>query len=146
MDAVRAAVERYEAGQAMDLDSRLPDSVKMVLSAFEAPANVPLARELLAENATQSLPEVKIPTLVMIGGKDLQVDARSDGDPLQVATTGMANMTFAFPPHANHVFKQETRTPDEVVAATGNGYNENGTQLDPEALKTILSWLRTVFA
>lgn len=145
MDAVRAAVERYEAGQAMDLDSRLPVSVKMVLSAFEAPANLPLARELLAENAAHSLPEVKIPTLVMIGGKDLQVDARSDGDPLKVATTGMANMTFAFPPHANHVFKQDTRTPDEVVAAPGNGYNENGTQLDPEALKTILNWLRTVF-
>jgi hypothetical protein len=30
----------------MNPDQRLPESVKMVLASFEAPANLPLAREL----------------------------------------------------------------------------------------------------
>ncbi len=56
----------------------------------------------------------------------------------------MDNVTFAFPPHANHVFKEDTRTPDEVAATPGNGYNDPGTHLDPESLDTILTWLHTV--
>lgn len=145
MPAVRAAIERYQAGQPMDLDPRLPDSVAMVLSSFEAPANLPLARELWAEAAADSLPKVGIPTLVVIGGKDLQVDVHADGDPLKTAAAGMAHVTFAFPPHANHVLKKETRTTAQVVAAPGNGYNQEGARLDPEALETILSWLHQLF-
>ncbi|WP_198676281.1 alpha/beta hydrolase family protein [Kribbella monticola] len=146
MPAVREATERYEAGLPMDPDPRLPESVRMVLASFETPANLPLARELWAESAVDRLPEVEIPTLVLIGGNDLQVDAHADGDPLQAAAAGMANVTFAFPPTANHVFKEDTRTPEEVVASPGNGYNAEGTRLDPEALETILSWLQGVFA
>lgn len=141
MDAVRAATARYEAGQAMDPDPRLPEDVRMVLSSFETPANLPLARELWAEAATQILPKVQIPTLVLIGGHDLQIDVHSDGDPLQAATAGMSNVEFAFPPTANHVLKEETRTAAEVIATPGNGYNADGTRLDPEALRTILEWL-----
>ena len=139
--AVRAAAERYKAGQPMDLDPRLPDNVKMVLASFEAPANLPLARELWAEDAAGSLPKVKIPVLVLIGMKDLQVDVHADGEPLKKAAAGMANVTFSFPPNANHVFREDTRSAAEVSAAPGNGYNEPGTRLDPESLKTILAWL-----
>jgi dienelactone hydrolase len=146
MSAVQAAVHRYEAGQALYLDPRLPDSVKLVLSSFEAPANLPLARELLAANAAQLLPKVEIPTLVLIGGKDLQVDVHADGDPLQAAAAGMANVTFTFPPDANHVFKEDKRCVDQVAAAPGIGYNDDGTRLDPETLETILGWLQAVFA
>jgi dienelactone hydrolase len=143
MASVRAAAERYGAGQPMDLDASLPESVKMVLASFENPANLPLARELWTEAAVDRLPEVEIPTLVLIGGKDVQVDAHADGDPLQAAAAAMTNVTFAFPAHANHVFKEDTRTPEETAAAPGAGYNEDGTRLDPEALKLILGWLRT---
>lgn len=57
----------------------------------------------------------------------------------------MANVTFAFPPHANHVFKEETRDVAEIIATPGNGYNAPGTRLDPESLETILAWLHGVF-
>ena len=144
MGAVRAATERYELGQPMDPDPRLPEDVRLVLSSFEAPANLPFARELWGEDATRALSEVRIPTLVLIGGHDLQVDLHADGDPLQDAVAGTPNVTFAFPPTANHVLKEETRTAAEVIATPGNGYNADGTRLDPEAINTILTWLRRI--
>jgi dienelactone hydrolase len=146
MPEVEAAAARYEAGQTMDLDPRLPDSVKMVLASFEAPANLPLARELWSEDAADLLPEVAIPTLVLIGRKDLQIDATADGGPLEQAAAGKHNVTFAYPANANHVFKEETRTLAEMAVTPGNGYNDDGTHLDPEALETILGWLGGVLA
>jgi hypothetical protein len=146
MDAVRAATARYEAGQPLDLDPRLSDGVQLVLSSFEAPTNLPLARELWAEDAAGTLAKVVIPTLVLIGGHDLQIDRHADGDPLQAAAAGMPNITFAFPPTANHVLKEDTRTAAEVIASPGNGYNADGTHLDPEALNAILTWLHQVLS
>lgn len=146
MPAVRAAVGRYEAGEPMDLDPRLPESVGMVLSSFESPANLPLARELWAEDAARWLRGTEIPVLVLIGGKDVQVDVHQDGARLQEAAAGTTNITFAFPPRANHVLKEDDRTPAEVAATPGNGYNANGTRLDPQALETITGWLRNVLA
>jgi hypothetical protein len=146
MREVEATAARYGAGQPMNIDPKIPDSVKMVLASFEAPANLPLARELWDEDATVSLREVEIPTLVLIGRKDLQIDVTLDGEPLERAVLGKGNITFAYPANANHVFKEDTRLLAEVVAAPGTGYNETGTRLDPEALETILAWLQGVFA
>lgn len=139
---VKEAAARYTAGQPMNPDPGLPDNVKMVLTSFEAPANLPLARELWAESTCDSLGKVQIPTLVLIGGRDVQIDVHADGGPLQETAAGMTNVTFAFPPNANHVFKEDMRTPAEVAASPGNGYNGPGTHLDPESLETILAWLR----
>lgn len=146
MPKVREAAARYAAGQAMDPDPALPESVKVVLGSFDSPMNLPLARELWRESACDSLAEVRIPTLVLIGGNDVQIDVHADGEPLQRAAAGMANVTFAFPPNANHVLKEDRRTPAEVAASSGNGYNAPDTHLDPETLSTILDWLRTVFS
>jgi pimeloyl-ACP methyl ester carboxylesterase len=141
---VEQAAARYSAGEPMNPDPRLPEQVRMVLASFEAPANLPFARELWNEDATEALPRVGIPTLVVIGRKDVQVDADLDGGPLQDAAAGMPNVTFVFPPNANHVLKEDVRTPEERAAAPGAGYNEPGTRLDPEALEDILGWLRPV--
>jgi len=142
MPKVEEAAARYAAGEPMNPDPGLPDSVKMVLASFETPANLPLARELWVESTSDSLGKVQTPTLVLIGGKDVQIDVQADGDALQGAAAGMTTVTFAFPPNANHVFKEDTRSPAEVAASPGNGYNEPGTHLDPESLETILAWLR----
>lgn len=142
MTKVQDAAARYAVGQPMDPDPGLPDTVTMVLASFEAPANLPFARELWVESARDSLAKVQIPTLIVIGGRDIQIDLHADGDPLQESAAGMTNVTFAFPPNANHVFKEDTRTPADAAAAPANGYNEPDTHLDPEALQTILAWLR----
>ncbi len=146
MVEVEAAMNRYGTGLRMDLDPGLPDNVKLVLESFESPVNLPLARELWAESAANILAAVEIPTLVLIGRKDLQVDAALDGDALERAGVGKGNVTFAYPANANHVFKEDARLFDEVLTAPANGYNEVDTHLDPEALRTILGWLRQVFA
>ncbi|MBN9611928.1 MAG: hypothetical protein J0H64_00400 [Actinobacteria bacterium] len=126
----------------MDPDPRLPESVRMVLLSFDTPANLPFARELWTESATAMLPQLRIPALVLIGRRDLQVDVDADGRPLQRAAEGMANVSFRFPEHANHVLKEDLRSFEERAAAPGAGYNEPGTRLDPEALEQTLGWLR----
>lgn len=143
---VQDAAARYAAGQPMDLDPSLPEGVRAALAGFEAPANLPFARQLWVESARDSLVEVRVPVLVLIGGKDIQVDVHADGAPLQEAAAGMADVTFAFPADANHVLKEDTRTLAEIAAAPGSGYNEPGTRLDPESLQTILGWLSAAAA
>lgn len=145
MSKVREAAARFSAGGPMNPDPALPDSVRMVLASFETPANLPFARELWVESAVESLARVRIPTLVMIGAKDVQVDRHADGDPLQRAAVGVPNVMFAFPPLANHVFKEDTRTPEEVAASPSDGYNAPDTHLDPESMRTILDWFEVVF-
>ncbi|MCL2735954.1 MAG: alpha/beta fold hydrolase [Propionibacteriaceae bacterium] len=143
MVLVEQACARYEEGQSMDPDPSLPEQLRMVLLSFDTPANLPLARELFGESACDTLPRVTVPTLVLIGGKDFQVDAQADGAALRTATLGMPNVTFAFPPDANHVFKHETRTPAEIVAG-GTAYNDADTNLDAESLRIILDWIAGV--
>jgi len=141
---VEEAAARYAAGGPMDPDPSLPESVRMVLTAFEVPFNLPFARELWVASATELLPRVSVPVLVLIGGKDLQIDADADGGPLRAAAVGMPDVTFAFPRNANHVFKEDLRSAAEVAAAPGAGYNEPGTRLDPESVETIVGWLHRV--
>ena len=143
---VEEAAARFSAGGPMDPDPALPDSVRMVLASFETPANLPFARELWNESVADSLARVNVPALVLIGRRDVQVDAQLDGDPLRQVAAGMSNVTFAFPQRANHVFKEDSRSPAEVAASPGNGYNDPGTHLDPESLSTILDWLHDLFA
>lgn len=139
---VEEAAARYSAGQPMDPDPRLPEPLRMVLASFETPANLPFVRELWSEDAATELAVVRVPTLVLIGRQDMQVDARLDGEPLQAAAAGNTEVVFAFPEHTNHVLKEDLRTPEERAAAPASGYNEPGTRLDPDAVRTILGWLR----
>lgn len=141
MERIRQATDRYSAAVPMDPDPKLPENVKMILASFEVPMNLPLARELWDESACDALSRIAIPTLVLIGEKDLQINVQADGDPLRAATAGMENVSFAFPPHANHVFKEELRSYDELMAAPGTGYNEDTTRLDPQSMEIILEWL-----
>ncbi|MCB0910462.1 MAG: alpha/beta hydrolase [Propionibacteriaceae bacterium] len=146
LEMVEAATTRYAQGRPMDPDPRLPENVRMVLTSFETPANLPFARELWTEGADQSLADVRLPTLVVIGRKDAQVDADLDGRPLQDAAAGMDHVTFAFPANANHVLKAEERSVAEVVASRDLRYNDPGSRLDPEATDLITSWLRDVLS
>lgn len=137
---VHAALDRYAAGEPMAAPAELPEQLRLVLASFETPANLPFARELFALDAADLLPHDELPTLVLIGEKDLQVDVALDGGPLQAAAAARRNIAFAFPPNANHVLKEELRPKTGIVP--GTGYNEAGTRLDPEAVGLIVDWLR----
>ncbi|MCL2515003.1 MAG: hypothetical protein FWD85_01270 [Microbacteriaceae bacterium] len=137
-----AAMERYSAGEPMAPDVALPEQLRQLLLSFEAPANLPLARELWNEGAAAGLAEVAQPTLVLLGEKDLQVDARADGGPLEAAAAERPNVAITYLPNANHILKEELRPMAEVAQAPGTNYNEDGTRLDPQAVDAIVAFLR----
>jgi uncharacterized protein len=137
-----AAIARFVAGEPVVPDPTLPEAFQMLLRSLETPANLPFARELWMADAASLLSQVDVPVLIVIGKKDLQVDWQADGEKLQQAVAGRAQVSFLFPENASHVLKQELRPraelgPAEVTAS----YNSPETQLDPEVLSGILKWL-----
>ncbi len=83
--------------------------------------------------------------LVVIGKKDLQIDWKTDGMALEIATAKKPAITFAYPENVNHVLKHE-KTPREEL--TGQSvialYNAPDAELDDEATHIILTWLKKV--
>jgi hypothetical protein len=114
----------------------------MLLQSLETPANLPFARELWLADAASLLSQVDVPTLVIIGKKDIQVDWRADGEPLQRAAMGKANVTFFFPENTNHVLKYESKARSELAQPEAlPRYNAPDARLDPEAMAAIVAWL-----
>ena len=136
------AVARFLAGEPAAPDPALPQGVQALIQALETPANLPFARELWMADAAPLLAQVDIPVLVIIGKKDIQVDWQADGEPLQRAAAGHANVTFLFPEDANHVLKHEPRPRSELTQPDAlPRYNAPDTRLDPQAMASILAWL-----
>ena len=137
-----AAIAHFLAEEPIAPDPALPEGVQTLLKSLETPANLPFARELWTADAAPLLRQVDVPTLVIIGKKDLQIDWQADGEPLKQAATGHEEVTFLFPENANHVLKEELRPRSELVPAEiTESYNGPDTRLDPEALASILEWL-----
>ncbi|HEY1391375.1 MAG TPA: alpha/beta hydrolase [Ktedonobacterales bacterium] len=136
------AIARFLAGEPMAPDPALPQGVQMLLQSLESPANLPFARELWTADAAPLLAQVDVPVLIIIGKKDIQVDWRDDGEPLQRAAVGHATVTFLFPENANHVLKYEP-LPRSALAQPEAlpRYNAPDAYLDPEALASIVAWL-----
>jgi pimeloyl-ACP methyl ester carboxylesterase len=137
-----AAIARFMAGEPINPDPALPEGVQMLLQSLETPANLPFARELWTADAASLLNQVDVPTLVIIGKKDLQVDWRADGEPLQRAVAGRADVTFLFPENTNHVLKFEPRPRAELTQPEAvPRYNAHDAHPDPEAMADIVAWL-----
>jgi len=137
-----AAIARFLAGEPTAPDPVLPEGVKILLQALETPANLPFARELWTADAASLLGRVAVPVLVIIGKKDLQVDWQADGEPLQRAAAGRADVTFLFPDNANHVLKHEPMPRAELGQAEAMPrYNAPDAYLDPEVTAAIAAWL-----
>ena len=137
-----AAIARFLAREPVGPDPALPQRFQMLLQALETPANLPFARELWTADAASLLRQVDVPTLVVIGKKDLQVDWQADGEKLQLAAAGREQVSFLFPENANHVLKQELRPRSELVPAeVTESYNDPEAHLDLQALAGILEWL-----
>ncbi|MFN8580385.1 MAG: hypothetical protein U0163_05320, partial [Gemmatimonadaceae bacterium] len=77
-----AAAARFAAEQPIDPDPSLPPSIQALLKSLETPMNLPFTRELWSANPSQLLGRVDVPTLVVIGKKDVQIDWEIDGAPL----------------------------------------------------------------
>jgi len=137
-----AATARFLAGEPIVPDPALPQGVQMLLQSLSTPANLPFARELWMADASVLLRQVDVPVLVIIGKKDIQVNWQADGEPLQRAAAGRADVTFLFPENVNHVLKHEPRPPSELaLAEVVESYNAPDARLDPQAQASVLEWL-----
>jgi uncharacterized protein len=137
-----AAIARFAAGEPVAPDPSLPPGVLALLGGLAAPMNLPFARELWLADGSPLLARVDAPTLVVIGKKDIQVDWRIDGEPLQRAADGRTNITFVFPEHANHVLKHESKPRSELSSAhVITSYNGAEAALDEDAMTSIVQWL-----
>jgi hypothetical protein len=138
-----AAIDDFLAGRPITPDPALPAGVQALLNGLAAPVNLPFARELWLTDGAPLLAQIDVQTLVVIGKKDIQVDWQSDGERLQQAAAGRADITFLFPDDANHVLKHESRPRSELNAghALAN-YNAAEATLDAEAMTNIIQWLQ----
>jgi len=137
-----AAVARFLAGEPAAPDPALPEGARTLIAALESPVNLPFARELWTADAAAPLWEVRVPALIIIGKKDLQVDWQADAEPLQRVAAGRTDVTFVFPENANHVLKHEPRPREELVQGDAMArYNASEVSLDPETVAAIVAWL-----
>ena len=137
-----ACIAAFVAGKPIAPDAALPEVMKSLLASLTVLVNLPFARELWLENPAHLASQVSEPMLVVIGKKDIQIDWRADGGPLQTATATNGNATFVFPDNTDHVLKREPRPQDELVAAEVSArYNAEGRVLDSDALSVITNWL-----
>jgi pimeloyl-ACP methyl ester carboxylesterase len=137
-----AAIARFLAGEPTAPDPALPQEVQAVLRGVESPINLPFARELWMADAASPLAQVSVPVLVIIGKKDIQVDWQADGEPLQRVAAGRGDISFLFPEDANHILQHEPRPRSELnLADVVARYNAPDSQLDPQAVSSILQWL-----
>ncbi len=137
-----ACIAAFVAGKPIAPDASLPEVMKSLLASLTVLVNLPFARELWLENPAHLASQVSEPMLVVIGKKDIQIDWRADGGPLQTATATDGNATFVFPDNTDHVLKREPRPQDELLAAEVSArYNAEGRVLDSDALSVITNWL-----
>jgi dienelactone hydrolase len=93
-------------------------------------------RELLKVDMAQELRQLKIPVLVLQGGKDIQV-TKADFDLIQksLSTSAVKGNEFRFFPNLNHLFMDVSGQP------TGAEYRLAG-NVSKEAIAAIVAWLR----
>lgn len=142
MNEYDAAIAAFMADEPVTPDPSLPEGMRGLLLGLTAPVNLPFSRELWSSDPAALIAKVTEPVLVVIGKKDIQADWQADGGALESAAARGGNVTFAYPPDADHVLKHEEKPRDALVAAdVGARYNSEGRGLDPEALGVIVDWL-----
>ncbi|TWS24672.1 alpha/beta hydrolase [Tsukamurella sputi] len=136
------AVARFRDGEPARPDPALPEGIRTLVESLETPANLLFARELWSADGAALLAGLDLPVLVVIGGKDVQVDPVLDGGPLERAAVGR-DVRFAYPADADHVLKHENASrADLVPGVVAGAYNAEGRELDAEAVASIVGWLR----
>lgn len=144
-DGISAGFEALMAdfleGKPFTPNPALPDSLNDYASSWYQPISLPFTREIFPLDPADLLAQATVPTLVLIGKKDIQVDWEVDGGLLQAATANLTNIVYQFPENANHVLKYESKPREQVTLADGMEYNLAGKVLDGDTLQAIVDWL-----
>jgi pimeloyl-ACP methyl ester carboxylesterase len=138
------AIAEFLANKPMTKDIALPEDIKPIILSLQNPANLPFTRELWTYSLPEHLSKLDVPTLVVIGKKDIQVNWKIDGHELEKATAKKNDMSFIYPKNANHVLKHEVKPLEEITAQyAALRYNAPDAELDRESVNAILNWLKT---
>jgi pimeloyl-ACP methyl ester carboxylesterase len=144
--AMHQAFDDALAGKPVDVTkiSDIPQ-LQQLMAKFFAPQLRALALPLaMFENASEAA-KLPHPRLVMAGGKDMQVDPERDGRLMERnARAAGREVTYHLSPEANHVYKHEARTVEELKKDPQGAidvYARDGVPLDTDAVDAILTWL-----
>ncbi len=142
MEHYDEAIADFLAARPIIIDPSLPKGMEPILRSLESPNNLPFSRELWTYNLADHIKSLSDPILVIIGKKDIQVDWRLDGKPLENALLRNVEASFAYPENANHLLKHEEMPREKLTPEhVGTNYNSQDAQLDSEAGLAILDWL-----
>ncbi len=147
MKPIREGLAEFVAGKEVDPKSLSPlPQMQGLFNAMMAKPVAALGRALVSFEPAVEAAKLTVPVLVLQGGKDIQVDPVLDAGPLVAALTGAGrDVTYHLSPDANHVFKHEPLSVAELRAdlvAVQNGYGAEGRVLDPDAVTTVVNWIR----
>jgi uncharacterized protein len=143
--AYDSAIDDFIHERPVHVDETLPEGLKQLISAITQPINQPFARELWIYDPRTRLPGVAVPTLIVIGKKDIQVDWQIEGPFFEALAREHPNLRLVYLENANHVLKYEPKdraaiTPEHAMAT----YSADDTTLDPAAVETITAWLASL--
>ncbi len=111
-----------------------------LLMAFQAPASVGFARELLVFDSQAAFKSLPHRTLILSGEKDLQVSAERDVKPLAAARPQGTLLVLI--PDADHVLKAEPTPVEQLGAQAGLRYNAQDRQLADGVVEAIAKFVR----
>jgi hypothetical protein len=115
-----------------------------VILGITQPVNQPFARELWEFKPVESLANITVPVLIVIGKKDIQVDWQTEGPLFETVASEHDNITVIYSENANHVLKFERKSRSQLIPAEVMAvYNSGDVILDPDTVATITSWLQT---
>lgn len=145
MGPLRRGLGAFLDGQVVDPRevSAIPEMQQLLASMF-APAGAAFAREIFAYDPTVAVARLRIPVLVLNGGRDVQVSPDLDARRLAEAARAGGNgaVTLHVSPEADHVLKhQPTPIAQLEPAAIQAGYNAEGRVIDPDLLAALVAWL-----
>ena len=142
MEKLAQALDDFLAGKVVDPAAVSPIPGIQQLVAAIVHQDGPGMRALLGTDPVDAAAKIAVPVLVLNGLKDVQIDPERDAK--RLVTTLGAHATLVLPPDANHVFKHEPKTMDELHAdpkAAQDWYNAAEAVLDQVSVDAIEQWL-----
>ena len=136
------SIADFLEGRKIVIDPSLPKTMEPFFHSLESPVNLPFSRELWTCDLSSYISRIADPMLILIGKKDIQVDWRLDGEPLETALEHNARASFAYPENANHVLKHEGMQREKITPEYAvMHYNAQDVMVDQDAEKDIFTFL-----
>lgn len=102
------------------------------------PINQPFARELWLYDPAEHLAKIKVPVLIVLGKKDIQVDWTKDGPLFDNVAREHTNIDLVYLENANHLLKYEPKSRPQITPADAMAtYSADKVPLDPDTVETI---------